>query len=36
LHHLPDPQAGLRALCAVLKDDGALALMLYGKYGRTA
>ncbi|HEX9392002.1 MAG TPA: class I SAM-dependent methyltransferase [Usitatibacteraceae bacterium] len=35
LHHLPDPDAGLRALKSVLKDDGALALMLYGKYGRT-
>ena len=36
LHHLEHPEAGLRALQSVLKDDGALALMLYGKYGRTA
>jgi SAM-dependent methyltransferase len=35
LHHLPDPDAGLRALCAVLKPDGALNLMVYAPYGRT-
>lgn len=35
LHHLPDPDAGLRALLAVLKDTGALGLMLYGQIGRT-
>jgi len=35
LHHLEDPAAGLKALQAVLKDDGAIMLMLYGKYGRT-
>ncbi|TAL08557.1 MAG: methyltransferase domain-containing protein [Nitrospirae bacterium] len=35
LHHLEDPPAGLRALNAVLKEDGAMSLMLYGKYGRT-
>jgi len=35
LHHLEDPQAGLRALRSVLKDDGAMGLMLYGQYGRT-
>jgi SAM-dependent methyltransferase len=35
LHHLPDPDAGLRALKSVLKYDGALGLMLYGKIGRT-
>lgn len=34
LHHLPDPDAGLRALANVLKDDGAMAVMLYGTYGR--
>lgn len=34
LHHLPDPDAGLRALTQVLDDEGALALMLYGRYGR--
>lgn len=36
LHHLEDPAAGLRALRAVLKDDGAMGLMVYGQYGRTA
>jgi 2-polyprenyl-3-methyl-5-hydroxy-6-metoxy-1,4-benzoquinol methylase len=35
LHHLEDPPAGLRALDSVLKDDGAMMIMLYGKYGRT-
>jgi SAM-dependent methyltransferase len=35
LHHLDDPRAGLQALGSVLKDDGAMSLMLYGKYGRT-
>lgn len=35
LHHLPDPDAGLRALLAVLKEDGALGMMVYASYGRT-
>ena len=35
LHHLKDPVAGLRALRAVLAEDGAVGLMLYGRYGRT-
>jgi SAM-dependent methyltransferase len=35
LHHLADPDAGLRALRAVLKEDGALGIMVYGTYGRT-
>lgn len=35
LHHLEDPDAGLRALLAVLKDGGALGLMLYARAGRT-
>jgi SAM-dependent methyltransferase len=35
LHHLEDPAAGLRALNAVLQDNGAMMIMLYGKYGRT-
>lgn len=35
LHHLEDPSAGLAALNAVLQEDGAMSLMLYGKYGRT-
>jgi SAM-dependent methyltransferase len=36
LHHLPDPDAGLQALTKVMKDGGALGLMLYARYGRTA
>jgi SAM-dependent methyltransferase len=35
LHHLADPDAGLRALCNVLKPDGAMHLMVYAPYGRT-
>ena len=35
LHHLADPAAGLRALAAVLADDGGMGLMVYGTYGRT-
>lgn len=35
LHHLADPEAGLRALRAVLKPDGAMHLMVYAPYGRT-
>lgn len=35
LHHLPDPDAGLKALRDVLKPDGALHLMVYAPYGRT-
>jgi len=34
LHHLDDPLAGLMALRSVTKDDGAIALMLYGRYAR--
>jgi tetratricopeptide (TPR) repeat protein/SAM-dependent methyltransferase len=34
LHHLPDPDAGLRALEAVLAPDGGMGLMLYGLPGR--
>ena len=36
LHHLADPDAGLRALTAALKPDGAMLIMVYGRYGRTA
>jgi SAM-dependent methyltransferase len=36
LHHLADPDAGLRALLSVLKPQGAMYLMLYGRYGRLA
>ena len=35
LHHLADPDVGLRALRDVLKPDGALHLMVYAPYGRT-
>jgi len=34
LHHLADPDAGLRALRSVLKPDGAIYLMVYAPYGR--
>jgi SAM-dependent methyltransferase len=34
LHHLADPDAGLRALRSALKPDGALYLMVYAPYGR--
>lgn len=35
LHHLADPDAGLRALRNVLTPDGAMHLMVYAPYGRT-
>ena len=35
LHHLADPDAGLRALLAALRDGGALGIMVYGQYART-
>src|SRR4029077_6534066 len=36
LHHLADPDGGLRALRSVLKPDGgAMLLMVYAPYGRT-
>ena len=35
LHHLVDPDAGLRALRSVLKPEGAIYLMVYAPYGRT-
>ena len=34
LHHLADPDAGLRALRSVLRPDGAIYLMMYAPYGR--
>jgi SAM-dependent methyltransferase len=34
LHHLAEPDAGLRALRSVLKGDGAMYLMVYAPYGR--
>jgi ubiquinone/menaquinone biosynthesis C-methylase UbiE len=35
LHHLADPDAGLKALVSVLKPDGAMSLMVYAPYGRS-
>jgi len=35
LHHLADPDVGLRALRSVLKPGGALYLMVYAPYGRS-
>jgi len=35
LHHLVDPDAGLRALRSVLGAEGVMYLMLYAPYGRT-
>jgi SAM-dependent methyltransferase len=34
LHHLPDPDAGLRALRDVLAPNGAMNVMVYAPYGR--
>ncbi len=34
LHHLPDPDEGLRALRDVLRPSGAMRLMVYARYGR--
>jgi SAM-dependent methyltransferase len=34
LHHLADPDAGLRALRSVLRPDGAIYLMVYAPFGR--
>ena len=34
LHHLPDPDEGLRALHDVLNPNGAMHLMVYAPYGR--
>ncbi len=34
LHHLADPLAGMTALAGCLRPDGALAAMLYARYGR--
>jgi 2-polyprenyl-3-methyl-5-hydroxy-6-metoxy-1,4-benzoquinol methylase len=34
LHHLPDPDLGLKSLRDVLEPDGAMHLMVYAAYGR--
>lgn len=34
LHHLPDPDLGLRALRDVLRPEGAMHAMVYARYGR--
>lgn len=34
LHHLPEPAVGLKAIADVLDPQGAVSVMLYGKYGR--
>ncbi len=34
LHHLASPVAGLSALANVLRTDGVIDIMVYGKYGR--
>jgi SAM-dependent methyltransferase len=34
LHHMADPLAGMKALGGCLRQDGALAVMLYARYGR--
>lgn len=36
LHHLADPDLGLHTLASVLKEDGAMAIMVYATYGRSA
>lgn len=36
LHHLSDPDLGLSILASLLKDDGAMGIMIYAKYGRTS
>ncbi|HSK41553.1 MAG TPA: class I SAM-dependent methyltransferase, partial [Arenibaculum sp.] len=35
LHHLDDPEAGLRSLVSALAPGGAIGIMVYGRYGRT-
>ena len=34
LHHMADPAAGMKALAACLRPNGAIGVMLYAKYGR--
>ncbi len=35
LHHMADPNLGIKALAECLRADGVIGLMLYAKYGRT-
>jgi hypothetical protein len=35
LHHLPEPQAGFRALADALAPRGGMGIMVYGRYGRS-
>jgi SAM-dependent methyltransferase len=35
LHHLPNPEDGVRALLSVLAPDGGMGLMVYAPHGRT-
>ncbi len=35
LHHLPDPEAGVRALLSMLAPGGGMGLMVYAPHGRT-
>ncbi len=35
LHHLEDPESGLRRLARLVKPDGGIGLMVYGPLGRT-
>jgi SAM-dependent methyltransferase len=34
LHHMASPEAGMRALAAVLRPEGVAAIMLYARFGR--
>jgi SAM-dependent methyltransferase len=36
LHHLASPDAGLKILADALKEDGAMGIMVYARYGRAA
>ncbi|MCC9624553.1 class I SAM-dependent methyltransferase [Thalassospira sp. MA62] len=36
LHHLEDPNQGLRDLASILTPDGAMGVMVYGEHGRMA
>jgi SAM-dependent methyltransferase len=34
LHHMAEPETGMKALAGCLRQDGVIALMLYARYGR--